>query len=181
VHTLTAHRRLPHGDVDLESAGRFPDIRFDPAGHAAGRASQEVVADLLAPAASNSTGCHYPLMTEKEAMQALDAACNAYDHGCGTWPTMSVAERIRCVEQFIPRMVAVRDEVVRLLMWEIGKTLPDARKEFDRTVDYIRDTINALKELDRRARSSPSSRASSRRSAAARSASCSAWARSTTP
>ena len=46
-------------------------------------------------------------------------------------------------------MQAVRDEVVRLLMWEIGKTLPDAAKEFDRTVEYIRDTIEALKDLDR--------------------------------
>jgi glyceraldehyde-3-phosphate dehydrogenase (NADP+) len=42
-----------------------------------------------------------------------------------------------------------REEVVKLLMWEIGKTLPDAEKEFDRTVDYIRDTIDALKDLDR--------------------------------
>ncbi len=92
---------------------------------------------------------HYPLMTEKEAMQALEAACDAYDHGCGKWPTMSVADRIRCVEDFIPRVVERRDEVVRLLMWEIGKTLPDAQKEFDRTVDYVRDTVSALKELDR--------------------------------
>jgi glyceraldehyde-3-phosphate dehydrogenase (NADP+) len=42
-----------------------------------------------------------------------------------------------------------RDDVVRLLMWEIGKALPEAEKEFDRTVDYIRDTIDALKDLDR--------------------------------
>jgi glyceraldehyde-3-phosphate dehydrogenase (NADP+) len=34
-------------------------------------------------------------------------------------------------------------------MWEIGKALPEAEKEFDRTVDYIRDTIDALKDLDR--------------------------------
>ena len=34
-------------------------------------------------------------------------------------------------------------------MWEIGKSLPDAEKEFDRTVDYIRDTIEAVKDLDR--------------------------------
>ena len=31
-------------------------------------------------------------------------------------------------------------------MWEIGKTLPDAQKEFDRTIEYIYDTIDALKE-----------------------------------
>jgi glyceraldehyde-3-phosphate dehydrogenase (NADP+) len=34
-------------------------------------------------------------------------------------------------------------------MWEIGKTQKDAEKEFDRTCDYIVDTINAYKELDR--------------------------------
>jgi aldehyde dehydrogenase (NAD+) len=33
-------------------------------------------------------------------------------------------------------------------MWEIGKTLADSRKEFDRTVDYIAQTIEALKDLD---------------------------------
>ena len=33
-------------------------------------------------------------------------------------------------------------------MWEIGKSLADSEKEFDRTVDYIRATIDALKELD---------------------------------
>lgn len=91
----------------------------------------------------------YPLMTAEVAREALAAARKAYNHGCGVWPGMSVADRIRHVEDFIPRMEAVRDEVVRLLMWEIGKTLPDARKEFDRTVDYIRDTVQALKELDR--------------------------------
>ncbi len=92
---------------------------------------------------------HYPLMTAAESEAALAAAQRAYDRGCGAWPTMAVADRIRHVEAFIPRMAAVRDEVVRLLMWEIGKTLPDARKEFDRTVEYIRDTVQALKELDR--------------------------------
>jgi len=91
----------------------------------------------------------YPLLTETEALDALDAACRAYDHGRGQWPTMSVEDRIRQVEEFAYRMKEKRADVVKLLMWEIGKTLPDAEKEFDRTVDYIRDTIDALKDLDR--------------------------------
>ena len=37
---------------------------------------------------------------------------------------------------------------MRLIMWEVGKTLPDSEKEFDRTVAYIAATIDALKELD---------------------------------
>jgi len=35
------------------------------------------------------------------------------------------------------------------LMWEIGKTLSDSEKEFDRTVQYIYDTMDNYKQLDR--------------------------------
>ncbi|HEY6838382.1 MAG TPA: NADP-dependent glyceraldehyde-3-phosphate dehydrogenase [Geobacteraceae bacterium] len=91
----------------------------------------------------------FPLMTESAALQALDAAHRAYDSGRGRWPTMPVAERIGCVQTFAFRMKEERDKVVRLLMWEIGKSLKDAEKEFDRTMDYIDATIDALKELDR--------------------------------
>jgi len=62
---------------------------------------------------------------------------------------MSVTRRIEHVEKFLVRMREERTKVVNLLMWEIGKTQKDAEKEFDRTCDYIVDTINALKELDR--------------------------------
>jgi len=91
----------------------------------------------------------YPLLGETQAMEALDAACRAYDQGRGAWPTMPVEQRIRHMETFAFRMVEKRAEIVKLLMWEIGKSLADSQKEFDRTVDYIRDTIDALKDLDR--------------------------------
>ncbi|MFC1697605.1 NADP-dependent glyceraldehyde-3-phosphate dehydrogenase [Nanoarchaeota archaeon] len=90
----------------------------------------------------------YPMLTEKESLEALDAAVNAYDHGRGEWPTMPVEKRIEHVENFIYNMGKVRDEVVNLLMWEIGKSYKDSAKEFDRTIDYIKDTIDALKDLD---------------------------------
>lgn len=91
----------------------------------------------------------YPLLKEKESLEALAAAVEAYDQGRGLWPTMSVEERIKHVEGFASRMQEVRDQVVKLLMWEVGKTLVDSEKEFDRTIDYIRATIDALKDLDR--------------------------------
>ena len=91
-----------------------------------------------------------PLMDAATAMTALDAAVQAYDRGQGSWPTMRVVDRIRHVEAFLKRMREQREAVVKLLMWEIGKNLEDSEKEFDRTCDYITDTINALKELDRR-------------------------------
>jgi len=90
-----------------------------------------------------------PRMTGAESLDALEAACAAYGRGSGAWPATAVADRIAHLQAFIPRMKAVRDEVIRLLVWEIGKTLPDATKEFDRTVEYIQDTIEAMKDLDR--------------------------------
>ncbi len=94
-----------------------------------------------------------PLLTSKEALEALDAAVNAYDLGHGVWPMMTVAERIRHMEIFLGKMKEKRQEVVNLLMWEIGKPQRDSEKEFDRTCDYIVDTINALKDLDRKSSS----------------------------
>ncbi len=90
-----------------------------------------------------------PRMGEAAALEALEAACNAYKKGQGAWPTMKVADRIACMEKFVRQMKTKRDEVVKLLLWEIGKTLPDSEKEFDRTVEYIYDTIEEYKQLDR--------------------------------
>ena len=90
----------------------------------------------------------YPVMGEAQSDAALDAAVAAYDNGRGAWPTMTVAERIGCMHDFVNRMVAQRQRIVSLIMWEIGKSLADAQKEFDRTVEYIVATIAALKELD---------------------------------
>ncbi len=92
-----------------------------------------------------------PTLGKEEALEALLSACDAYNQGQGLWPTMKVVDRIACMEKFVEQMKTQRDEVVKLLMWEIGKNLADSQKEFDRTVDYIYDTIEAYKQLDRRA------------------------------
>lgn len=90
-----------------------------------------------------------PKMDEKHALKALEAANKAYNNGTGKWPTMKVYERINCMQKFVDLMKGKRDEVVKLLMWEIGKNLNDSRKEFDRTVDYINETIREYKKIDR--------------------------------
>ncbi len=91
----------------------------------------------------------YPLATENEAKESLDAAVLAYNNGRGEWPTMSVAERIESVEKFTRKMIELRATIVKLIMWEIGKSFADSQKEFDRTVEYIYATIDALKSIDR--------------------------------
>lgn len=92
-----------------------------------------------------------PLLDGNAALSALDAALAAYDLGRGVWPSMPVLERVLHVEKFLQAMQQCRSAVIKLLMWEIGKNAADAAKEFDRTCDYIRDTVHALKQQDRNA------------------------------
>jgi len=91
-----------------------------------------------------------PFMGEVEALEVAESARAAFNKGQGLWPTMKVVDRIKCMEKFVSQMKETRAEVVKLLMWEIGKTLGDSEKEFDRTVEYINDTIESYKELNSR-------------------------------
>jgi glyceraldehyde-3-phosphate dehydrogenase (NADP+) len=90
-----------------------------------------------------------PAMGEKQADEIVAAAYTAYDNGRGLWPTMKVADRIKSMDNFLKQMKTKRNEVVKFLMWEIGKSLPDSEKEFDRTVEYIYDTVEEYKKVNR--------------------------------
>ncbi|MBA4416834.1 MAG: NADP-dependent glyceraldehyde-3-phosphate dehydrogenase [Syntrophus sp. (in: bacteria)] len=90
----------------------------------------------------------YPLMTEKESLEALDSARKAYDNGKGPWPAMTSGERIAHFETFISGMMDRREQVIHLLMWEIGKSYLNAQGEFDRTIAYMRETIYAYREME---------------------------------
>ena len=90
-----------------------------------------------------------PDLPAEEGIRALEAACDAYDHGRGVWPSSSASDRIEAMEKFITLIEPKRDQVAELLMWEIGKKRSDAEKEFDRTVVYLKDTIEEYKNLHR--------------------------------
>jgi glyceraldehyde-3-phosphate dehydrogenase (NADP+) len=89
----------------------------------------------------------YPLLTEREALEALDAAVAAYDNGRGIWSMMPLNERIRHIEEFAARVQEKKREIVHLIMWEIGKSYQESEKEFDRAISYVENTVNALKDL----------------------------------
>jgi glyceraldehyde-3-phosphate dehydrogenase (NADP+) len=55
------------------------------------------------------------------------------------------------MEIFVEKMKTHRETVVKLLMWEICKNKTDSYKEFDRTIDFINNTIEAYKNIDRKA------------------------------
>ena len=53
-----------------------------------------------------------PKMDEKHALEALEAAHNAFSNGTGTWPTMKVYERINCMENFVNKTAEGRTEEI---------------------------------------------------------------------
>ncbi|MBF0441270.1 MAG: aldehyde dehydrogenase family protein, partial [Oligoflexales bacterium] len=111
---------------------------------------QNVMAPIPSPSGDSLSHIgFYPLLTRSEAFRALEAAEGAYSDGRGMWATLSPEKRISHMEHFVRIMRTKREEIVQLLMWEIAKNSADAQKEFDRTVEYIIDTIEALKDLDR--------------------------------
>ena len=84
--------------------------------------------DVLSPVFTNENGIltrkklgSYPLLGEKEALEALASAQKAYNLGRGEWPTMPVKKRIEHMLRFTKMMKEQRTEVVKYLMWEIGK------------------------------------------------------------
>jgi glyceraldehyde-3-phosphate dehydrogenase (NADP+) len=90
-----------------------------------------------------------PQVTIEILGQAVEAASKAWAKGLGAWPMARMEERIKAVSKFRDGMLAQREIVCRLLMWEIGKNWADAQNEFDRTIQYIDDTIAEVKNLDR--------------------------------
>jgi glyceraldehyde-3-phosphate dehydrogenase (NADP+) len=90
-----------------------------------------------------------PHVTAEVLKEAVDAAAKAWAKGLGDWPTSRMEDRINSVMKFRDGMLAQRELVCRLLMWEIGKNWADAQGEFDRTVQYINDTLEEVKSLDR--------------------------------
>ena len=51
--------------------------------------------------------------------------------------------------EFVRRARPLREPVARALMWEVGKPWPDCLKEFDRTIEYIEATAEALRQIEK--------------------------------
>lgn len=82
-------------------------------------------------------------------IDALEAATQAWSKGAGQWPTAHMEERIAAVQELRNQMVKKRDLITKTLMWEIAKSWADSQAEFDRTIQYIDDTLEMAKQVDR--------------------------------
>jgi len=94
----------------------------------------------LGPAASPSAA---------EGLRAVETAVRAWQGGRGDWPRASVSHRVACTRDFVERARPLRESVARALMWEVGKPYADCLVEFDRTLQYVEDTLETLQGLER--------------------------------
>ncbi len=111
---------------------------------------REVHSPLLTCSASGllrRTIGQVPSMDERASMNALSCARDVFSNGKGRWPSLPLGERIERFGAFLARMEEVREKIVRLLQWEIGKTRHDAGEEFDRAVSYARECFEELREM----------------------------------
>jgi len=94
---------------------------------------------------SNQRIGELPQMSTAQTFEVLEDAKQAWNGGTGTWPQMSLKQRVEAIELFIRELGSKREEIVTTLMWEIGKNRKDAEAEFDRTVAFVQKVIEVIR------------------------------------
>ena len=83
-------------------------------------------------------------MSTEQTYKVLEDAKKAWKGGMGTWPQMTLKERVAAIENLISELGKSREAIVTTLMWEIGKNRKDAEAEFDRTVAFVKQVIEVI-------------------------------------
>jgi glyceraldehyde-3-phosphate dehydrogenase (NADP+) len=89
-------------------------------------------------------------MTGNDVSEVLHSSKCAWNKGLGQWPLMSGQERIKALKNFITSLKEKREEIIHVLMWEIGKSTEDAQYEFDRTIKFMDETICEYQRIDQK-------------------------------
>lgn len=115
--------------------------------------SKEFASEASSPILDGETGKrvvigHVASMTVEDVNEIIQTSTKAWDNGHGTWPQLKPSERIEIIERIVESLLEKRDEIINVLMWEICKTKADATSEFDRTMEFIRSTIQTFKDLN---------------------------------
>lgn len=84
----------------------------------------------------------YPLMNHQLSIESLEATKTAYNSQI--WKSKSTEYKVSCTKIFITELAKYKNEIVKLLMWENGKPYSEASNEFERTIEYIELTIDAI-------------------------------------
>lgn len=111
-------------------------------------ACSDVVSPIFAADGSRIVIGRQAVFTTEASVAAVDAAARSWARGRGTWALKTLEERISSVEQLVERLQERRAEIIEVLQWEICKNDADAAKEFDRTMEFIRASIDQLRKTE---------------------------------
>ncbi|GKY96744.1 hypothetical protein MPSEU_000633900 [Mayamaea pseudoterrestris] len=85
-----------------------------------------------------------PQFTKEQSLHVLQDSVEAWKHGAGVWPQMTLQQRIESIQIYLEELSKKREDIVNVLMWEIGKNRVDAEAEFDRTIIFAKSVIQAI-------------------------------------
>lgn len=116
--------------ASLQRHGKIPHV----AASSLAGATQIPPADVRNPADATDLVGHVALATREDIVAAFDRASSAYK----AWDGVGAARRAECLVAAANGLRANRPELVRLLVKEAGKTLPDAIAEVREAEDFCR-------------------------------------------
>jgi glyceraldehyde-3-phosphate dehydrogenase (NADP+) len=85
-----------------------------------------------------------PQFTKEQSLAVLQDSVKAWNYGAGVWTQMTLQQRITSIENYLHELGNRREEIVTVLMWEIGKNRLDAEAEFDRTISFAKSVIQTI-------------------------------------
>lgn len=107
--------------------------------------SEQICADSSSVAYQSAVIGRMPQFGTKESLHVLDVAVQAWKGGAGVWTAgFTTQQRVDAIRAFFAELKLVREEIVTILQWEIGKNRIDAESEFDRTVQFCELLIATL-------------------------------------
>eukprot|EP00977_Amphora_coffeiformis_P010263 scaffold2383_cov161-Amphora_coffeaeformis.AAC.19 len=104
--------------------------------------------DSSFPTLTKATIGKVPQFSTPTTLDILQQAVSAWNGGAGAWPQMSLAARCEAVGKFLQLIEESQNELATALMWEIGKSWPDALSEVTRTIQFGRAVIAAIQSND---------------------------------
>jgi glyceraldehyde-3-phosphate dehydrogenase (NADP+) len=79
-----------------------------------------------------------PQFWDYDAVSIVEEAAAAYNGGAGTWTSQTtLLQRIQAVRHTLEVINNNRDDIIRILMWEISMNYDDAAAEIDRTLEFF--------------------------------------------
>jgi glyceraldehyde-3-phosphate dehydrogenase (NADP+) len=126
---------------DYQDASRWKAVQVA----AALPSSSDDAADAVLPLTKVTIG-HLPQFSTATTLEVLQQARDVgWQGGSGEWPRMSLAARCTAIEHFLTLLEASQQALATALMWEIGKSWPDALAEVQRTIQFSRAVLEVVR------------------------------------